>query len=221
MSWMVPESEVQQLDLQHALESCGGIKAVLATEHSHRVARHLMAEVPLQDSIERLSQQGSAQGTPVRQHAVDAAQPAQRPVSSQRGRYARPLELQEQCRPDSAASGYEAALSSGGVTPASNQGMPGVPEQAQQASRAPHSSSPASPAEYGSRADLQLQLGNAQASVCLAHEDSSPDLTTLDEHCPQCCHTKAQMKRLQTQVRATIYVPTYIKVPVSLILLDA
>ena len=178
--------------------------AALATETFHRVTPELIAEISLQDSIERLSRQGSAQGTPARQHAVGAAQPAQPAVSSQQAGAASPLELQEECRPDSAASGYEAAFSSGGVTPASSQGMPGVPEQAQQASRAPHSCSPASSAGAGSRADLQSELQYADAADPLAPEDSSPDLAALDGHCPQCCRMEAQMKQLQTQVRPTI-----------------
>ena len=159
--------------------------------------------MPLQDSIERLSRQGSAQGTPVRQHAGHAggaAQPAQRPVSSQRASAASP---REDLRPDSAASGYEAALSSGGVTPASSQGMPGAPEQAQQAGRAAHSSAPATAAEAGSRPGLHLQLEHAAAAGHLTHEDSSPDLATLDGQCSRCCRLDAQMKRLQTQVSAT------------------
>ena len=160
----------------------------------------MIARWLLQDSIERLSRQGSAQGTPVRQHAGHAggaAQPAQRPVSGQRADAA---SLQEDLRPRSAASGYEAALSSGGVTPASSQGLPGVPEQAQQAGRASHGSAPATAAEAGSRAGLRLQLEHAAAAGHAAREDSSPDPAAIDGCCPQCCCTEAQMKRLQKQV---------------------
>lgn len=159
--------------------------------------------MPLQDSIERLSRQGSAQGTPVRQHAGHAggtAQPAQRPVNSQRAGAASP---REDLRPDSTASGYEAALSSGGVTPASSQGPSGSAEQAQQAGRASRSSAPATAAEAGSRPGLHLQLEHAAAAGHLTHEDSSPDLAALEGHCLQCCRMEAQMKRLQTQVSAT------------------
>ena len=195
---MVPTCVVQQLMQHYALWYC--TLAVLAADHSNRAARHLTAGAPLQDSIERLSRQGSAQGTPVRQHTGHAAQPAQRPVSSQLAGAASP---REDLRPDSAASGYEAALSSGGVTPASSQGMPRAPEQAQQAGRASHSSAPATTAEAGSGAALRLQLEHAAAAGHLTYEDSSPDLAALEGNCPQCCRLEAQMKRLQTQVSAT------------------